>query len=134
MTCMVARLPLEIAVPGLVPGQNCFPQVVEHEVAFVSPHREHRVALAVPFAPQFTGDHPAGVAGQAIAAADQTLTSMAVTYMKETPAAKPAIVAGAVSAAGPLPSDLIRYAVTSTMTCKMAPAPIANASADHCGA
>jgi hypothetical protein len=49
-------------------------------------------------------------------AAGQTLTSMAVPYMKETPAAKPAIVAGAVSAAGPLPSDLMRYAVTSTMT------------------
>lgn len=81
-----------------------------------------------------SGDNPAGATGQAVAAADQTLTSIAVTYMNETPAANPAIVAGAVSAAGPLPSDLIRYAVTSTMTCRMAPAPTARASADHCGA
>jgi hypothetical protein len=64
----------------------------------------------------------------------QTLTSIAVTYMKATPAANPAIVAGAVSAAWPLPSNLIKYAVTSTMTWSIAPAPTANASADHWGA
>ena len=44
---MVARLPLEVAVPAAVPRQHRFPQVVVDQIALVVPYRQHRVPLAV---------------------------------------------------------------------------------------
>ena len=82
---------------------------------------------AVPFA------EPPPPPGRAAAEAGQILTSIAVRYMKPTPQTRPAIAAGENSAPAEVRPRRNR-AVTSTMTCRIAPAPIASASADHCGA